>query len=87
MSSISKLKVGYNNVFRNLLGYGRRDSASSMFAINAIYTYEARMRKAYFIFRQILMPTHGGDIITCGSSGIILYIFVITIEFFTLLLS
>ena len=54
MSIISKLRVAYNNVFRNLLGYGRRDSASSMFAINAIDTYEARMRKAYFTFRQRL---------------------------------
>jgi len=29
-----------------LLGYGSRDSASSMFVINAIYTYEAWMRKS-----------------------------------------
>jgi len=32
MSSISKLRLAYQNVFRNLLGYGRHDSFSSMFA-------------------------------------------------------
>ena len=64
MSSISKLRVAYNNVFRNLLGYGRRDSASSMFAINAIDTYEARMRKAYFIIRQMLLSSTN-NIVTC----------------------
>ena len=44
MSSISKLRVAYNNVFRNLLGYGRRDSTRSIFAINTIDTYEVHMR-------------------------------------------
>ena len=44
MSSISKLRVAYNNVFRNLLGYGRRDSTRSIFAINTIDTYEVQMR-------------------------------------------
>ena len=43
----SKLRVTYNNVFHNLLGYGRRYSASSMFAIDI---YEAWMHKAYFTF-------------------------------------
>ena len=64
MSSISKLRVAYNNVFRNLLDYGSRDSASSMFAINAIDTYEARMRKAYFTFRQRLLSSTN-NIVTC----------------------
>jgi hypothetical protein len=36
--SIFKFRVAYNNVFRNLLGYGRRDSASSMFVVNTIDT-------------------------------------------------
>ena len=82
-------------MFSNLLGYGRRDSASSMFAINEIDTYEALMRKTYFTFPKgcfrpqitlllVLIPTHGCDITTCGRSGIIPYIFVITIECFIL---
>jgi len=91
MSSIFKLRVAYNDVFRNLLGYGRRDSASSMFAINAINTYEAPMCKAYLTFR------HTNNIVTCintntwlrhnyicDRSRITLYIFVITIEWFIL---
>ena len=57
MSSVSKLRVSYNNVFRNLLGYGRSDSASSMFEINAIDIYEARMCKTYFTFRQRLLSS------------------------------
>ena len=56
MAGISKLWVVYKNVFRNILGYGRRDSASSMFAINAIDTYEARTCKAYFTFvREVVV--------------------------------
>ena len=68
MSSISKLRVAYNNVFRNLLDYGSRDSASSMFAINAIDTYEARIRKGYFTFRQMLLSSIN-NIVTCINSN------------------
>jgi len=41
----------YNDVFRNLLGYGKRDIPSFMFAMNAIDSYEALMCKTYFTFR------------------------------------
>jgi len=54
MSSVSKFIV-YNNEFRNLLGYDRR---CSMFAINTIDTYEARMREAYLTFRQRFSSTN-----------------------------
>ena len=62
--SISKFRVAYNNVFRKLLGYGRRDSASSMFVMNTIDTYAAWMRKAYFTFRQRLLSSKN-NIVTC----------------------
>ena len=37
--SYLKAKVAYNNMHRRILGYNRRDSASSMFANNAIDWY------------------------------------------------
>ena len=43
--SESKAKVAYNNMHRRILGYNRRDSASSMFANNAIDTFDALLRK------------------------------------------
>jgi hypothetical protein len=57
MSGIRKLRVAYNNVFRNLLGYGMRDNASLMFAIKTIDIYETRMRKVHFTFRQRLLSS------------------------------
>jgi hypothetical protein len=64
IQSISKFRVAYNNVFRKLLGYGRRDSASSMFVMNTIDTYAAWMRKACFTFRQRLFSSKN-NIVTC----------------------
>ena len=43
--SYLKTKVAYNNIHRRILGYNRRDSASSMFANNAIDTFNALLRK------------------------------------------
>ena len=43
--SYLKAKVAYNNMHRRILGYNRRDSASSMFANNAIDTFDALLRK------------------------------------------
>ena len=43
--SYLKVKVAYNNMHRRILGYNRRDSASSMFANNAIDTFDALLRK------------------------------------------
>jgi len=70
MSSISKLRVPYKNVFRNLLDYVRRDCASSMFIINAIDTYEVRMRKSKFTFRQRLLSSSKNNIVTCINTNI-----------------
>ena len=43
--SYLKAKVAYNNMHTRILGYNRRDSASSMFANNAIDTFDALLRK------------------------------------------
>ena len=43
--SYLKAKVAYNNMHRGILGYSRRDSASGMFANNAIDTFDALLRK------------------------------------------
>lgn len=43
--SYQKIKVAYNNVFRMLLGYSKRDSASTMFATNGIDSFDAMFRK------------------------------------------
>ena len=43
--SYLKAKVAYNNMHRRILGYSRRDSASGMFANNAIDTFDALLRK------------------------------------------
>ena len=50
-----KLKVAYNNVFRKLLGFSRRESASQMFVQNIIDTFDARIRKSCFKFRTRLL--------------------------------
>ena len=51
---MSKLRVAYNNIYRNILGFKRHDSASAMFVNNHIDTFEARFRKTCYIFRQRL---------------------------------
>ena len=51
-SSHSKLRVAYNNVYRKVLGYGKRDSASTMFVHAGIDNFETRMRKACKGFQQ-----------------------------------
>ncbi len=50
--NMTKLRVVYNNVYRKVLGYRRRDSASTMFVVNNIDTFEAKMRKTCFKFKQ-----------------------------------
>ena len=43
--SYLKANVAYNNMHRRILGYSRLDSASSMFANNAIDTFDALLRR------------------------------------------
>ena len=53
--SYLKAKVAYNNMRRRILGYSRRDSASGMFASNAIDTFDALLHKnIYGLKKRIL---------------------------------
>ena len=47
-----KAKVAYNNMHRRILGYSRRDSASDMFASNAIDTFDALLHKNIYGFKR-----------------------------------
>ena len=51
-TALHKLNVAYNNVFRKVLGYRSRDSASTMFVLNHVDTFNARIRKSCYSFRQ-----------------------------------
>ena len=53
--SYLKAKVAYNNMHRRILGYNRRDSASSMFANNAIDTFDL-IRVMYNCFEIVNGP-------------------------------
>ena len=52
-----KLKVAYNNIFRKLLGFRRRDNASGMFVSNNIDTFDCKLRKICFSFRLRLLSS------------------------------
>ena len=54
---MSKLRVAYNNIFRSILGFKRRDSASGMFVNIRIDTFEARLRKSCYSFQQRLFAS------------------------------
>ena len=51
-NNIAKLRVAYTNIYRKLLGYSRRDSASVMFASNRIDSFAAKMCKVVYSFRK-----------------------------------
>ncbi len=44
-STYTKLRVAYNKVYRRILGYTRRDSASEMFVSNSLQNFDALFRK------------------------------------------
>lgn len=45
---LDKVKVAYNDAFRNLFSYSRKSSASAMFSQNRVDNFTARRRKAAF---------------------------------------
>ena len=49
-----KIRVAYKNVYRKLLGFCRRSSASEMFVMNNISNFEALIRKSIFAFKTFL---------------------------------
>ncbi len=54
---MSKLRVAYNNIYRKVLGYSRRDSSSEMFVSNGMDTFDVRMRKATQSFKGYFNQT------------------------------
>ena len=71
-----KFEVAYNNMFRFILGFKPRDSAgfkprdsaSFMFANNRIDSFDARIRKTCFNFRQRLLTSSNNVIISSISN-------------------
>ena len=51
LSTISKMRVAYNNVVRRLLGYSRRDSASNMFVTNNLPSFDVLLRRNIYGFK------------------------------------
>ena len=71
-SKLSKIRVAYNNIYRKILGYGRRDSASNMFVSNGIDTFEARLRLSCHRFIKRVNSSNN-EIVNCisGNSWVI----------------
>ena len=55
--SMSKLRVAFNNVYRLILGFRKRDSASCMFVSSRIDSFEAKTRKTCYTFRQRMVAS------------------------------
>ena len=49
--ALNRLRVAYNNVYRRILGYSRRDSASAMFASHNIANFDCKIRKLIYGFK------------------------------------
>ena len=68
-SNIAKLRVAYNNIYRKLLGYSRRDSASAMLAINNVQSFGAKLRKVVYSFRQRINRSENYIVMCLNSNG------------------
>ena len=53
-STISKIRVGYNDLYRKIVHVSRRNSASEMFVKNNISNFESLLRKETFSFTSRL---------------------------------
>ena len=67
-SKLSKIRVVYNNIYRTILGHGRRDSASNMFVSNGIDTFEARLRLSCNRFIERVKSSKN-EIVNCISGN------------------
>ena len=54
-STYLKLKVAYNNMHRQILGYNSWDSASCMFVSNSIDNFDTQLHKNGYGFRKRFM--------------------------------
>ena len=70
-ATFSKIRVAYNNVYRELLGLCRRSSASEMFAINNISNFEALIEESILAFKTRLSNSDNTIISTPQTSWVI----------------
>ena len=67
-ASFSKLRVAYNNVYRHLLGYKKRDSASMMLVGNGVDSFTTIIRKYVYRFMNRVVSSSNA-IVKCLSDN------------------
>ena len=67
-ASLSKLRVAYNNVYRHLLGYKKRDSASMMLVGNGVDSFPTINRKYVYRFMNRVVSSSNA-IVKCLSDN------------------
>ena len=70
-TTFSKIRVAYNNVYRNILDVPKRGSASTMFVSNGIPKFEDLIRKSIFSFNSRLQTLCNSLICTIEQSWIV----------------
>ena len=73
-STISKIRVAYNDLYRKILHVSRRSSASEMFVKNNIPNFESLLRKESFSFTSRLKCSSNAIISTIESCWILKYV-------------
>ena len=73
-STISKIRVAYNDLYRKILHVSRRSSASEMFVKNNIPNFESLLRKETFSFTSRLKCSSNAIISTIESCWILKYV-------------
>ena len=73
-SSFSKIRVAYNNFYRNILHVLPRSSASKMFVDNNIPNFEALLRKEVFSFTSRLSVSTNSIIRAIENCWLIKYV-------------
>ena len=67
-ASFTKLRVAYNNVYRHLLGYKKRDSASMMLVGNVVDSFTTIIRKYVYRFMNWVVSSSNA-IVKCLSDN------------------
>ena len=73
-STISKIRVAYNDLYRKILHVSRRSNASEMFVKNNIPNFESLLRKETFSFTSRLKCSSNAIISTIESCWILKYL-------------
>ena len=69
---INKLRVAYNQMYRRILGYCSRDSASLMFAHHGIMDFNSFYRKQIYCFKTRLLCSDN-YVLTAVSTGVLMW--------------